>query len=157
MPDLPTSRRAAFQHTPPQPLATLYPYRTPAWRNAVARPCSAIEHQGIERPVGIGVHLNSAVPADQNRHFLAAFPAIERFQGGIHQALGLFGELHLVLIAISGISFKFIGWYPGSSDRLQCFPAGYFCKAGRVYSARPGSAVDPRLPLSRRTWFANPP
>jgi hypothetical protein len=69
----------------------------------------------------------------------------------------LFGELHLVLIAISGISFKFIGWYPGPSDRLQCFPAGNFCTAGRAYSARPGSAVGPHLPLSLRIWFANPP
>jgi hypothetical protein len=63
----------------------------------------------------------------------------------------LFGELHLVLIDIPGTSFKVIGWYPGSSDRLQCFPAGYFCKAGRVYSARPGSAVGPYLRLSLRT------
>ena len=142
-PDPPTISRAAFQHTPPQPLATLNPHRTPAWRHPIPRPSPSVEHQGIERPVGIGAHLDSTVPADQNGHFLTAFPAIERFQGGIHQALGLFGELHVVLIAIPGISFKFIGWYPDSSDRLQCFPAGYFCKAGRVYSARLGSAVGP--------------
>jgi len=157
MPDPPTISRAAFQQTPPHALATLYPYRTPARRHPVACPRPAIEHQGIERPVGIGAHLDSAIPADQDRHVLTVFPAIERFQGGIHQTLGLFGELHLVLIAIPGISFKFIGWYPGSSDRLQCFPAGNFCKAGRVYSARPGSAVDPYLRLSLKIWFANPP
>ena len=151
MPDLPTICRCTFQHTPPRAFATLYPHRTPARRHAVARPSPPVEHQGIERPVRIGAHLDSAVPADQNRHFLAAFPAIERFQGGIHQALGLFGELHVVLIAIPGISFKFIGWYPDSSDRLQCFPAGYFCKAGRVYSARLGSAVGPYLRLLLRT------
>jgi len=140
MPDLPTISSRAFQHASPQPLTTLYPDRTPAWRDAVARPSPAVEHQGIERPLRIGAHLNSAVPADQNRHdrhFFADFPAIQRFQGGIHQALGLFGELHLVLIAIPGINLRFIGWYPGHSDRLLCFPAGYFCKAGRVCSARP--------------------
>jgi hypothetical protein len=134
---LPTIRRRAFQHAPPHPLATLDAHRTPAWRHAVARPSPAVEHQGVERPVRIRAHLDCAVPADQNRHFLAAFPAIERFQGGIHQTLGLFGELHLVLIAIPGISLKFIEWYPSASDRLQCFPAGYFCMAGRAYSARP--------------------
>jgi len=84
MPDPPMISRRAFQYAPPQPLATLYPHRTPARRDAVPRPGTPVEHQGVERPVRIGAHLDSAIPADQNRHFLAALPAIERFQGGIH-------------------------------------------------------------------------
>jgi hypothetical protein len=108
MPDPPTISRAAFQHTPPQPFTTLYPHRTPAWRDAIPRPRPPVEHQGVERPVRIGAHLDSTVPADQNRHLLTAFPAFEGSQGGIHQTLGLFGELHLVLIAIPGISSRVI-------------------------------------------------
>ena len=107
--DPPTIGRAALQHAPPRALATLDPHRAPARRNAIARPRPPVEHQGIERPVRIRANLDSAVRADQNRHFLAAFPTIKRFQGGVHQALGLFGELHMVLIAIPGISLKFIG------------------------------------------------
>jgi hypothetical protein len=106
MPDAPTISGRAFQQTPPQPFPTLHAHRTPAWRNAIARPRPTVEHQRIERPVRIGVHLDSAIPADQNGHFLAALPAIERFQGGIHQILGLFGEpVHPLLIAIPDRGF----------------------------------------------------
>ena len=119
-----------------QPFPTLYPHRAPARRDAIARARPTVEHQGIERPVRIGAHLNSAVPADQNRHFLAVFPAIERFQGGVHQTLGLFSELHLVLIAIPGKVRSLLGWYPETSGRLKCYLAGHLYVAGRVYSPR---------------------
>src|SRR5438477_9945906 len=94
-------RRAAPQHTPPQPLATLPPNRTPARRHPIARSRPAVEDQGIERPVRLGAHLDSAVATDQDRHFLTAFSTFEGSQGCIHQTLGLFGEpLHPLLIAI---------------------------------------------------------
>ena len=110
MPDPPAISRAAFQHAASVSLATLYPHRTPAWRHPVARPSPAVEHQGIERPVRIGAHLDPTVPADQNRHLLAAFPTTERSQGGIHQTLGLFGEpVHPLLIAILDRTFTLFG------------------------------------------------
>ena len=106
MPDPPTISRAAFQHASPRALTTFDPHRTPAWRDAIPRPSPAVEHQGIERPVRIGAHLDSAVAADQDRHLLTAFPAFERSQGGVHQTLSLFGEpLHPLLIAILGRGF----------------------------------------------------
>ena len=43
-----------------------------------------------------------------------------------------------------------LGCYPETSGSLQCFPAGYFCKAGRVCSARPSSIVGASLYLPGR-------
>ena len=104
MPDPPMISRAAFEHAPPRSFATLDPHGTPARRDAKARSSPPIQHKGIERPVRIGAHLDSAVLADQDRHdlhFVAAFPAFERRQGGIHQTLRLLDEFgHPVLIAI---------------------------------------------------------
>ena len=101
MPDPPTIRGATFQHASPQAFPAFHPHGTPAWRHPIPRPRPTVKHQGIERPVRIGAHLDPALATDQYSHLLTAFSAFERSQGGIHQTLGLFGEpLHPLLIAI---------------------------------------------------------
>ena len=98
-----SERRAAFQDAPPQSLAAFHPHRTSARRHSIPGPGATFEHQGVERPVRIGAHLDSAVAADQDRHFLATIPALERSQGGVQQTLSLRGEaVHSFLIAIPG-------------------------------------------------------
>src|SRR5881394_1646250 len=110
MPDPPTtSRQRGFQQAPPQAFTTLYPHRTPSWRYPVARAGPAIEHQRIQGPVGIRVHLDPAVPSDQYGHLLAAFPALDGNQSGVQEILRLFGELHPVLIANPEVSFSVVG------------------------------------------------
>jgi len=103
------ARSAAFQHAPPQSFPALYPHGTTTGRYTVARPCAAVEHQGIQGPVRIGAQLDFAVPADQNRHLMTGFAPLERSQSGIQQTLSLFGELHSLLIAIPDRSFTLIG------------------------------------------------
>lgn len=90
---------AAFEQAFAAVFLSFHGNRSVALSHAVHRARAMMQRQRIQRPIGIGNHVNGAIAADKNGYFRTRFAASAGPFRRIQYLLGVFGETaHAVLI-----------------------------------------------------------
>jgi hypothetical protein len=93
------SRIAGLHDADPSALARFHAHGTLGSRHSIGAFRSVVRGQRIERPIGIGEHMNGAILADKDGHFRTCLPLRRRGFGCVQDGLRLFGKTHRFLIA----------------------------------------------------------